>query len=41
MEQKAARDRSESPNEDFAVDGLDQHRFYNEELEVKTQAIQD
>ena len=50
MESKAARDASPgSQNEledtadqvEFGIDGLPKHRFYNEELEVKTKAIQD
>ena len=50
MESKAARDASPgSQNEledsadqvELGIDGLPKHRFYNEELEVKTKAIQD
>ena len=50
MESKAARDASpEIQNEledsadqvELGIDGLPKHRFYNEELEVKTKAIQD
>ena len=40
MERKAAEEASENPQE-LGIDGRPKHQFYNEELEMKTKAIQD
>ena len=40
MERKADKDE-DSEIEELGVDGKPKHRFYNEELELKTKAIQD
>ena len=45
MERKAAKDAKQplddSDIEELGIDGKPKHRFYNEELEIKTKAIQD
>ena len=48
MERKATRDGAKprplddsKEEEELGIDGKPKHRFYNEELELKTKAIQD